>query len=71
MATLKNCVSKHVRIKFKNNPAEFEGVISFYSKESNLGHTRVPTSQHTFILDGAEQTEMVFEFYKVDTIDYL
>ncbi len=71
MALHKNCISKHVRIKFKDSIAEFEGIISFYNKESSRGLTRLPTSQFNFILDGVDKTEKVFEFYAVDTISYL
>ncbi len=71
MALHKNCISKHVRIKFKDSIAEFEGVISFYNKEGSRGLTRLPTSQYSFVLDDADKTEIVFEFYAVDTIAYL
>ena len=63
-------ISKEVRIKFKNCIDEFEGIITFFNNSSK-SPTRTPTPQYTFRLNDINRTEMVFEFYTIDTIAYL
>jgi hypothetical protein len=66
------CLSKHIRVKFKNCLDEVEGVITFFKKTDNeRSLARTPTLEYCFKLSNTEKTEMALDFYDVDTIAYL